>query len=262
MVAGRNVRDCVADRLDHPRSLVPEHHRPAARPELAVGVAHVGMTNAGGRHAHEDLPALGGSSSTSSIAPAGPAGEGRRRGCASSDPVLLERVEVGHDAETRGLGRRDRPVVGDLERSRAAASLAARPTTRADRTAPRDTGRSRTRAPRGGSRAARSRWTTCAGSMLDRPARRALPACAQPSMPPLETTSGCTTSTPPRSDEVACLRGRTHHLAGGDADACRAAELCVALDVVRREWFLEPVDVQPLELAGELPSPSHGPSAE
>ena len=52
-------------------------------------------------------------------------------------------------------------------------------------------------------------------------------------------------------DEIARLRGRSHHLAGRDAYPV-VAQRRVAVDVVSRQRLLEPVDVERLELAGEL----------
>ena len=138
VIARRNVGDAVADRLDDACALVTEHHRPAVRPELAVGVADVGMTDAGGRHAHQHLlRPWADRARPPRSRPAGSGGEGRRRGSASADPVLLERVEVGDDPETRARRRARSSRPRRSRASPAAASRGARPTTRADRTAPR-----------------------------------------------------------------------------------------------------------------------------
>ena len=58
MVARRDVIDPVADRLDNPRALVTEDHRPASVAELAVGEPHVGVTHAGCGDADEHLVRL------------------------------------------------------------------------------------------------------------------------------------------------------------------------------------------------------------
>ena len=59
VVAGDQVDDVLADRLDHARALVAEHHRPPPRAEPPVGEVDVGMTHAGGRDPHQHLAAAG-----------------------------------------------------------------------------------------------------------------------------------------------------------------------------------------------------------
>ena len=89
--------------------------------------------------------AFGGSSSTSSTSTGRP-GARRTTARSSSDPPLLERVEVGHDAEP---GARQAARSSRRPRSRpgaAAANRGARPAALADRTGPRRTGTSRRRA--------------------------------------------------------------------------------------------------------------------
>src|ERR687897_176550 len=55
MVAGGHVRDALPHRLDHAGALVAEHHRHAAGAEVAVGEVQVGVADAGGGDAHEQL---------------------------------------------------------------------------------------------------------------------------------------------------------------------------------------------------------------
>ncbi len=55
----------------------------------------------------------------------------------------------------------------------------------------------------------------------------------------------------PADDEVTRFRPRPHHLAGGDAHARSPAQLGIRVGVLRRQRLLEPVGVEPLELAGE-----------
>ena len=97
-----------------------------------------------------------------------------RRG-RSCHPVALECVQVGLDAQTRARRRADRAVGGDLDRGRQQPVAPCRPATPAGRTAPRRTGRSRTRARRAGLRPGHSRSTRCAATTsgrADRPGRR------------------------------------------------------------------------------------------
>ena len=70
-------------------------------------------------------------------------------------------------------------------------------------------------------------------------------------MPPLRTTSVCTTSTPTANEQVARLRLRAHHLARGDSEIDGGSQRCVRVRVVRGERLLEPVRVQTLELSGK-----------
>ncbi len=58
-VAGGDVRDARADRLDDAGALVPEHDRPAAVAQVALGEVQVGVAHARSRHAHEHLVVLG-----------------------------------------------------------------------------------------------------------------------------------------------------------------------------------------------------------
>jgi hypothetical protein len=57
-IAGRDVRDVGADRLDDPGALVAEDDRPVPLAELAVCVAQVGVADARSRDADEDFAAL------------------------------------------------------------------------------------------------------------------------------------------------------------------------------------------------------------
>ena len=57
-VAGRDVHDALADGLDRPGALVPEHHRPAALAEAAGGEVHVGVADARSGDAHLHLAGL------------------------------------------------------------------------------------------------------------------------------------------------------------------------------------------------------------
>jgi hypothetical protein len=59
VVARRNVCDALADRFHHSSPLVPHDRRPTTRPEVAVGVADVGVTDAGSGYAHQYLPRFG-----------------------------------------------------------------------------------------------------------------------------------------------------------------------------------------------------------
>ena len=55
MVADRHVVHAVADRLDDPGALVPEHGRRIARRVDSRGGVHVGVTHAAGIQPHEHL---------------------------------------------------------------------------------------------------------------------------------------------------------------------------------------------------------------
>ena len=57
-VARRDVHDALADGLDRPGALVPEHHRPAALAEAAGGEVDVGVADAGRGDAHQHLAGL------------------------------------------------------------------------------------------------------------------------------------------------------------------------------------------------------------
>ena len=59
MISRADVRDAVADRLDHARALVPQHRGPATGPQVAVGEPDVGVADADGRDPDEDLICLG-----------------------------------------------------------------------------------------------------------------------------------------------------------------------------------------------------------
>ena len=55
MVAGRDARHALADLLDDPRALVPEHGGGVAGGIGATGGVEVGVADAAGREAHEHL---------------------------------------------------------------------------------------------------------------------------------------------------------------------------------------------------------------
>ena len=156
-----------------------------------------------------------------------------QRGCASADPMLLECVEVGNDAEARTRRRADRPVLRDLEcdGEEPVASLG-RPGWRVER-------HLEVRAGREGQRGVQVREQPVAV----RPRVRAPPAAlalgdrrdldVRPSIPPISTTSGCTTSTPPRTTRSrASAAERTNSPAA--IRTCRQArQLGVSVDVAR-----------------------------
>ena len=54
-VAGADVGDALPDRLDDAGALVPEHDRPAAVAEVALGQVQVGVAHARRGHPHEHL---------------------------------------------------------------------------------------------------------------------------------------------------------------------------------------------------------------
>ena len=95
----------------------------------------------------------------------------------------------------------------------------------------------------------------------DRPAR---PARRQPQMPPESTTSGCSTSTPPRRTRSrASCAPRTISPAAMRMPVS-APQRAVALDVVAAQRLLEPVHAQALQLAraarrgGDVPAAARG----
>ena len=58
-VAGRNVHDALADRLDGARALVSEHHGPAPVAQASVGQVQIRMADAAGGDADEHFARLG-----------------------------------------------------------------------------------------------------------------------------------------------------------------------------------------------------------
>ena len=145
-VARLHVRHARSDCLDDARALVPEDHRPAPAAELAVGEVEVGMADAGRCDTDEDLVVSRGVELDVLDRNRCPrlAQDGGPH-LLTRVAVLLERVEIGDDAEARACGRRDRPVGCDLERrGQQPVAPRGRPAP-AGRAAPRRTGT--TRAP-------------------------------------------------------------------------------------------------------------------
>ena len=145
VIAGNDVRDPLADGFDDACAFVPEHHRPAAGAEIAVGVAHVGVAHAGGDDLHEHLTRLR-RVELDLFDDDGLARMVKNGRADPRHPPAFERIEVGDDAETGPVRRRDRPVRRDLERIRQQPVAALRRSMPAARTAPRRTARSTGRA--------------------------------------------------------------------------------------------------------------------
>ena len=59
MVAGHNVPDAGADRLDRACTFVAKHDRPSPLTELTVGEEDVGVTHPGGGDTDEHFSGLG-----------------------------------------------------------------------------------------------------------------------------------------------------------------------------------------------------------
>ena len=223
-------------------------------PSCAVGEVHVGVADARGRDAHEHLA---GARRRRARPPRPRAASrpraARRRASASPDPPALERVEVRLDAEPRAV-RRARSSRRRRSRPAAAEQPVAplrRPRRRVERHLEVRAGREGERGVQVGEQAEPVRPRVRATQA--RPQRSASAAIRrQPPMPPESTTSGCTTSTPPRSTRSrASAAPRTISPAAIRSVVSRRSAAYPSTSSVAQR-LLEPVDAERLERACAL----------
>ena len=258
---GADVRHAVADRLDDAGALVTEHDRMAPGAEMAVGEVQVGVADPGGGHAHQqlararrlqlDLEHL------------------QRRAVRVQDGgARPHAIRCASSASRSGVTpspgpgrRRDRAVGADLDRRPAeqpVASLRA-PARRIVRDLDERARRHRQRQVQVGEQPEPVRPRVRGEHPAAQVGEPRDPAAAAETA--REHHVGLHDVDAAAQDQVARLGETAHHLARRDPQRRAGAQARVAVDVVRRQRLLEPVDAERLERPGALDRGRRRPSA-